>query len=306
MLRRISESSSWTLPHHHPHGLLHSSPPLPHSQQQHQPIVSYSAVVLVDRDAYLYDLVDLLGAHTNCNPKSLFIKSQRNSVSSQDGEINVIHSTATPETAVSIPVQQYHCMTWSPEEEDHSMGDCCYCLNEEESCPDSYHFFLPDEILMEIFSYLSPMPYSVILRRLNRSWKKYFENILSLQKTFPIINSQYIDMNSISLGYLSRTMQLFPNVEHVLVYNINDIEDCSLFALFARHFKKLRSMNFFYCKFKDCTWVYIPGLEKCEFINSYGERTIRGKVFQEERGTIFTSSFLNPISCERQIWSINI
>ncbi|KAG2382604.1 hypothetical protein C9374_005184 [Naegleria lovaniensis] len=289
MLRRISESSSWTFPHH---AKLHSSPHLPQ-----QPVLSYSAVVLVDRDAYLYDLVDLIEANTiNCNPKSLFIKSQRNSVTSQD-EIATTNES-------NSPVQQYHCMTWSPEEEDHPMSDCCPCLSEE-SCPDFDQFYLPDEILMEIFSYLSPMPYAVILRRLNRSWKAYFDTILSLQKTFPIINSQYIDMNSISLGYLSRTMQLFPNVEHVLVYNINDIEDCSLFALFARHFKKLRSMRFFYCKFKDCTWIYIPGLEKCEFINSYGERTIRGKMFQEERGTIFTSSFLNPISCERQIWFTN-
>ncbi|EFC38676.1 Hypothetical protein NAEGRDRAFT_73487 [Naegleria gruberi] len=126
---------------------------------------------------------------------------------------------------------------------------------------------LPDELLMEIFSYLSPIPNYIRLRRLNKDWKVYFEKILTRQVSFHLAYSQWIDIASVSMHNLSETMKLLPNVEQVVVYNINNIEDCSLFRLFKKNFKKLKRIKFTNCIFRNCVWLVIPSLRKFEMSN---------------------------------------
>ena len=156
--------------------------------------------------------------------------------------------------------------------------------------------FLPDEILIEIFSYLSPLPYYISLRRLSREWRWYFEDELRKQKVFELFHPQYIDMNRLSIRNLSNVMQLFSNVEVVQVYNLNSVEDSSLFLLLKKHFSKLQSIEFYFCVFKGCEWVLIPTLQKVKFFNVLGEKTIKGISYQASDKCTIQSYHLNQLS----------
>jgi hypothetical protein len=235
-----------------------------------------SQITLFDKEDYLYDI------ELCCCQKSREDEEQQQEEGPEDDPTN-----DDDESFNSQP---------HPDEQTHLLNSISTTAASNMNSPS---FWLPDEMLMEIFSFLSPIPHCVRLRRLNCRWKAYFEKVLKLQKTFPIVNPQWIDINTLCMEQISQTMKLFPNIENVIVCNINGIEDCRLFELFANHFQKLRTIKFCYCNFMNCLWVNIPSLERCDFVNSIGERTILGKGAQEDCGTIFSSQFLNPLSYDR-------